>query len=116
MAKAKRPSSPPRTPDKRYIVVRGRLWRAASPNLPEAKRKTLVAELMRARRAVGASKPNTAARRKARAGVQKAKERLGERGRVWWTDGAPDFNRHLVKNTPYAGWWRKRTVKKRRRP
>jgi hypothetical protein len=32
------------------------------------------------------------------------KEALGERGPVWWTDGAPDFNRKLVKNTPYADW------------
>lgn len=27
------------------------------------------------------------------------------RGPVWWTDGAQDFNRHLVKNTPYAEWY-----------
>ena len=30
---------------------------------------------------------------------------LGERGPVWWSDGAPDFNRRMVKNTPYAGWY-----------
>jgi hypothetical protein len=30
---------------------------------------------------------------------------LGERGPVWWTDGAPDFNRKLVVNTPYADWY-----------
>ncbi|HLU77141.1 MAG TPA: hypothetical protein VKZ48_04445 [Burkholderiales bacterium] len=29
-----------------------------------------------------------------------------ERGPPWWQDGAPDFNRHLVKNTPYAAWYR----------
>ena len=29
---------------------------------------------------------------------------LGERGPVWWTDGAPDFNRKLARNTPYARW------------
>jgi len=23
---------------------------------------------------------------------------VGERGPVWWTDGAPDLNRHLVHN------------------
>ena len=21
---------------------------------------------------------------------------------MWWDDGAPDYNRHLLKNTPYA--------------
>ena len=41
--------------------------------------------------------------REARAAVDAAKVKLGERGPVWWTDGAKDFNRHLVKNTPYAG-------------
>ena len=37
--------------------------------------------------------------------VDAAKHALGERGPVWWTDGAPDWNRHLAKNTPYASWW-----------
>lgn len=41
----------------------------------------------------------------ARAAVQVAKEALGERGPVWWDDGAPDLNRHMVENTPYAGWY-----------
>jgi len=30
---------------------------------------------------------------------------LGERGPVWWDDGEPDYNRHLVQNSPYAVWW-----------
>jgi len=30
---------------------------------------------------------------------------LGERGAVWWDDGAPDCNRHMAKNTPYADWF-----------
>ena len=34
-----------------------------------------------------------------------AKVGLGERGPVWWGDGAPDYNRHLAKNTPYAEWF-----------
>jgi hypothetical protein len=25
---------------------------------------------------------------------------------VWWTDGAPDLNRHKVKDSPYAQWYR----------
>lgn len=41
----------------------------------------------------------------ARAAVDTAKVALGERGPVWWTDGAPDFNRHMAHNTPYAGWY-----------
>ncbi len=43
----------------------------------------------------------------ARAEVDAAKRALGERGAVWWTDGMPDLNRHLVANTPYAGWFAK---------
>jgi hypothetical protein len=41
----------------------------------------------------------------ARRAVNAAKIALGERGPVWWTDGAKDFNRHLAKNTPYAAWY-----------
>ena len=40
----------------------------------------------------------------ARAAVNAAKIALGERGSVWWGDGAADYNRHLAKNTPYAAW------------
>ena len=101
------PSEPILTPDGRYIVVRGRLWRAAKPNLNKAVRQALVDELMSARRAVRAAlgTKNTSELADARARVQVAKEALGERGDVWWSDGAPDFNRRLVKNTPYADWW-----------
>lgn len=92
------------TPDGRYIIVRGRLWRASDPSIPTDRRKELVSELMDARRAVGAALRggNSAAEKEARARVHAAKVALGERGPVWWTDGAPDYNRHLVKNTPYA--------------
>ena len=38
------------TPDGRYLVVRGRLWRASDPNLPASDRERLVALLMDARR------------------------------------------------------------------
>ena len=43
--------------------------------------------------------------KEAHAAADKAKRALGERGPVWWTDGAADFNRHKVKNTPYAEWF-----------
>lgn len=43
-----------------------------------------------------------AAREQAREAVDAAKHALGERGDPWWTDGAPDYNRHFARNTPYA--------------
>lgn len=99
--------APPRTPDGRYIVVDGVLWRATNPGLSEAERERHVHALMDARRAVGAAKRvgDAAAEAAARAGVQAAKVALGERGPVWWDDGAPDYNRRRVEDTPYAGWW-----------
>lgn len=95
------------TPDGRYIVVRGRLWRAANPALPEELRSTLVNQLMQARRSVKAAlvSADAQALRQARAAVQATKVELGERGPVWWTDGAPDCNRRMAKNTSYAAWF-----------
>ena len=85
--------------------MRGRLWRASDPSLSDIERQQLVDRLMDARRAVGAAKKagDRDAEKAARAHVHEAKVALGERGPVWWDDGAPDYNRHLVKNTPYAG-------------
>lgn len=96
-----------RTPDGRYIIVRGRLWRATNPGLPDEERQRLVHALMDARRAVKTAKraDDEAGLGKARAAVQQAKLALGERGPVWWDDGAPDENRRLVKNSSYAEWW-----------
>lgn len=48
---------------------------------------------------------DVAAREAARARVDAAKRALGERGPVWWTDGAPDLTGRAVGNTPYAGWF-----------
>ena len=95
---------PERTPDGRYIIVRGRLWRASDPSLSETERQAHVDALMDARRAVRDALRNSdeAALKSAREQVQAAKVALGERGPVWWDDGAPDWNRYLVKNTPYA--------------
>ena len=95
------------TPDRRYLVVNGRLWRAANPTLPAADRVRFTRELMAARRAVRAAKDagDDLALRRARIAVNAAKQGLGERGAVWWSDGAPDYNRTLVKNTPYAQWY-----------
>ena len=97
---------PLRTPDQRYLIVRGRLWRASNPGLAPAIRERLVHELMNARRDVKEAKRADDAIRlkKARRAVNDAKVALGERGPPWWSDGT-DYHRHLVKNTPYAQWF-----------
>ena len=87
-------------------MVRGRLWRASRPDLAPARREALVAELMSARRAVRTALARGEGLREARRRVDNAKVALGERGPVWWTDGAPDLNRHMASNTPYADWAR----------
>ena len=95
------------TPDGRYIIVRGRLWRRTNPGIAEANRDALVQRLMDARRTIArlGSTDDRQALTAARAEVHAVKIALGERGPVWWSDGAPDFNRHLVGNTPYAAWY-----------
>lgn len=97
------------TPDGRYFVVRGRLWRRSNPALTPDQREALVLELMAARRAVktaqGSGDANALAL--ARKAVDTAKVALGERGAVWWADGTPDLNREKVKDSPYAEWWGK---------
>lgn len=101
-------NGPVRTPDGRYIVVRERLWRASNPGLPEAERQRLVDALMTARRAVRAARGDAVRMAAARAAVDAAKIGLGERGAPWWSDGAADLNRRMIRNTPYADWWRGR--------
>ena len=97
----------PVTPDGRYFVVRGRLWRCSDPSLPPERRAGLIRDLMDARRRVGvATRAGDAeAEQSARADVHRAKVALGERGPVWWTDGAADWNRRMAANSPYAEWW-----------
>lgn len=103
----------PRTPDGRYFVVGGRLWRCSDPRLAPDIRARHVAELMDARRAVGAGKraeragdPEAATLiAAAREAVQAAKVALGERGPVWWPDGAPDQGGRHPRNTPYGDWY-----------
>ena len=94
----------PQTPDGRYFVASGRLWRRTDPRLPEDERHAAVRALMRARRAVrdAATEAET---RTARDAVQAAKERLGERGPVWWDGDAPDETRRAPWTTRYAEWW-----------
>ena len=97
----------PVTPDGRYFIVRARLWRTSNPSLDPAVRDSLIKELMAARRAVGAARRagDERAEETAHAAVDGAKKALGERGPVWWGDGEPDFNRHMVRYSPYAEWF-----------
>lgn len=64
---------------------------------------------MDARRAVGAAKQagDADAEKEARDRIHAAKRALGERGPVWWEDGAPDENRKMACNSSYADWWAK---------
>ena len=77
---------PERTADGRYVVIDGRRWRASDPTLDPERRVALAAELMDARRAVGAARRSgdAGAERVARARVRAAKTALGERGPRWW--------------------------------
>jgi hypothetical protein len=102
-ADACRPDFSP-TPDRRYFVVRGRLWRLSNPRLDSATHERLVTEIMEARRVVRDAK-DPQERLAARGRVDAAKRALGERGEVWWQDGAPDYNRQLAVDTPYAEWF-----------
>jgi len=97
----------PVTPDGRYFVVRARLWRCTNPALADDVRAGLTHELMAARRAKQSAMrlDDRDARETARRRVDAAKQALGERGPVWWTDGAADYNRHMVRTTPYAAWF-----------
>lgn len=106
MAAARQRPPYPITPDGRYFVVRGRLWRMTNPALSATRRQALQRQLMQARAALGQAqrKDDAAGRKAARAAINKAKVALGERGPVWWTDGAPDYNRRMVANTPYRDW------------
>jgi hypothetical protein len=95
------------TPDGRYLVVKGKLWRCSDPALEPEERSRLVKELMTARRAVKAAlqSQDPATLKLARQSVNQAKVALGERGPVWWTDGTPDWTRKKVEDTPYASWY-----------
>ncbi len=92
-----------RTPHGRYIVIDGRRWRASDPSLPEERRGELVAELMSARRAVGAAKRAGSEddEGEARRRVHVAKVALGERGQ-WWETGERSADPAAEKTEPAA--------------
>jgi len=104
MASSNRTQKTLHTPDGRYIVVDGVLWRATNPALSPEKRDTLVRELMAARRAVETASDTNELQR-ARQSVDDAKIQLGERGPVWWAEGQRDWTRKKVLNSPYADWY-----------
>jgi hypothetical protein len=95
------------TPDGRYIVVHGRLWRRHRPDLEPVERDRLLRDLMEARRSlrIGRRSGDRALLAAASAAVEAAKRSLGERGPVWWRDGTPDFDRRMIWNTSYAPWY-----------
>jgi hypothetical protein len=97
----------PVTPDGRYFVVRGRLWRCSDPHLSMEERKNITGVLMKARRDKGKAirDGNVEKVQQAKQQVDAAKIALGERGATWWVDDAPDWNRHMARNTPYAQWF-----------
>jgi hypothetical protein len=84
------PGGPDRTPDGRWIVVDGRRWRAADPELPDDVRSRLLHHLGAARSAVRAAgrDGDAGALAAARARVGLAKTGLGERGPAWWDQDA----------------------------
>lgn len=79
----------------------------SDPSIAADQRERLVSALMAARRAVAQAKRrgDSAAENVAHEAVDDAKRALGERGPVWWADGAPDLNRHLARTGPYADWY-----------
>ena len=87
--------------------MRGRLWRCSDPGLAPEVRAGLTKELMAARRAKQAAMRagDEEGREAARQRVDAAKVALGERGAVWWDDGAPDLNRRMARTTIYAEWF-----------
>ena len=97
----------PETPDGRYFVVEGRLWRRPNPALEPELRDKLSRRLARARRVVleGLRTNDLVLVREARLRIGQLRVALGERGAPWWTDGAPDYNKKHVAKTPYADWY-----------
>ncbi len=88
------------------MVVRGRLWRVSNPGLDTTLRARWVTELMAARRELREAYGDPDRIARLRKVVNQSKVALGERGPVWWEDGAPDYNRRMAINTPYADWFR----------
>ena len=94
----------PTTPDGRYFVSKGKLWRKTDPRLEDGERRAAIKAMMQARRDNGRASTE-AETQAARARIDAAKIRLGEKGPVWWDDGAPDESGLAPERSSYAGWW-----------
>jgi len=94
----------PTTPDGRYFVARGRLWRKTNPRLDDATRRAAIKAMMQGRRDERLAETDDE-KRAARTRIEEAKQRLGESGPVWWSDGAPDESGLAPHNSSYAAWW-----------
>ena len=100
---ADRVSEPETTPDGRYVVIKGRRWRATDPAIPEEQREELTRVLMAWRREVRRTK-GTTDESAARAGVQAAKVALGERGRPpWWEQSEVERQARWSTEVPTPG-------------
>lgn len=80
---------PERTEDGRYIIVKGRRWRAADPRIPASLNAELVRVLMAGRRMVRTEGDPV------RVVVQDAKVALAERGDPWW-EPTPEGQRERI--------------------
>ena len=96
---------PALTPDGRYDVVRGNLCRRSNPGLTPDQRAALVARLRDAEQRIQTNTDNYLAVREAKTIAARTLVELGERGPVWWRDGAPDLHGQPIKQSPYGKWW-----------
>lgn len=94
----------PTTPDGRYFVSKGKLWRKTDPHLTDTERRAAIKAMMQARRDIAGAQTD-ADELDARARINAAKTRLGEAGPVWWDDGAPDESGLAPANSSYTNWW-----------
>ncbi len=94
----------PTTPDGRYFVHRGRLWRCTNPYLDESLHQRLVNELMHACRDVRdvERSGDIEGMKQARALAKAAKVALGERGPTWWDDDV-DLDNNAVHRRTASG-------------
>lgn len=91
----------PVAPDSRHFAVRGGLCWLSNPALEPPTRERLVSALKVARRVVLTTRQgNRAQEAAADEEVEQAKTALGERGPIWWNDGAPDLNPSSRSNRP----------------
>lgn len=86
-------------------MVRHRLWRCTNPALKKERVEQLESDLGKARSDIRKFRDDHDRLKATRARMNAAKIALGERGPVWWSDGAPDYNRKHPKNTPYRDFW-----------